>query len=64
MSFVPLTDEEHPLWKPSCRDPQHEPPNMIVITHPMKWVCPRCGQVSMLYPTKIICSAYNSGKTA
>lgn len=50
MPFVPLTPEEQRQWEPPCTDREHSPPNMMVITHPMKWVCPSCGASVILYP--------------
>lgn len=51
MPFVPLTPDERKQWKViRCTEPGHRPPNMIVVTEPMKWVCPGCGQETMVFP--------------
>lgn len=38
-----------------CRDPQHNPPTMIVIPRGKRYrhVCPSCGVVSYLYPATL-----------
>ena len=50
MPFVPLTPEEKKKCPPPCRDPEHDPPNMMVITEACKWVCPSCGKSTILLP--------------
>lgn len=52
MPFEPLTpSEEKDLWPEPCRSPEHDPPGMIVITKPCRWVCPACGASVMLFPS-------------
>lgn len=52
MPFEPLDEPEKSWVKPICRDPQHDPPNMIVITKSCKWVCPSCGASVVLQPSR------------
>lgn len=53
MPFVPLDPKEKEAWaKEPCKSPEHNPPNMFVVTEPMKWRCPSCGNEVMIYPTK------------
>jgi len=53
MPFVPLSPEEKKLFPPLCPSPEHNPPGMIVITEPIKYRCPKCGQESILLPSSI-----------
>ena len=55
MPFVPLDPEEQRRFKPPCTSREHNPPGMMVITHPMKWVCPECGASVILTPTTNYC---------
>jgi len=48
--FVPLTPDEERVWEGPCRHRDHNPPNMMVITRPMAWVCPGCGRRVVIYP--------------
>lgn len=51
MPFEPITEYDMKKWELKiCKNPQHNPPGMIVITKPMKWVCPGCGESVILYP--------------
>lgn len=50
MPFVPLTPEEKERYKPPCNHPEHDPPGMIVIHHPCKYVCPACGREVIINP--------------
>lgn len=60
--FVPLTPEEQQHTKPPCRSRDHDPPNMMLITHPMKWVCPACGAAVILRPSEVYvnCGMYEN----
>ncbi len=49
MPFVPLTPDEKKQWA-VCTDPQHKPPNVLLVTEPMKWVCPACGASVIVRP--------------
>jgi len=51
MPFVPLNEEEKKWYKPPCTSFQHNPPSHIVITEPMKWVCPACGHSVIVRPS-------------
>lgn len=56
MPFVPLSPEEKEQFKPPCVDPQHSPGTMMmVVTSPMKWVCPSCGASIVIYPNTVRC---------
>jgi hypothetical protein len=50
MPFEPLTPEELKKVQPPCDSPEHNPPNMMVITVPTKWRCPKCGATTLLMP--------------
>jgi len=50
MPFVPLNPKEERQFQPPCEHPQHHPPGMMVITKPMKWVCPACGKSVIVFP--------------
>lgn len=50
MAFVPMTPEEQNQWKQPCSSQEHNPPNMMVYTHAMKWVCPSCGKATIVRP--------------
>lgn len=51
MPFEPLTPEEREEWPRICQDPQHNPPPLIsVLTEPIAWVCPTCGNRVILSP--------------
>lgn len=48
--------KEYEDWiKPPCRNPSHDPPNMMVITHPYHHVCPGCGFSVTIFPRQIWC---------
>lgn len=51
MPFEPLTEDEKRTWPEPCRDPQHNPPGMIVIKEAVKYVCPSCGSTTILRPS-------------
>lgn len=53
MPFVPLTPEEQSKFKPPCQSREHNPPNMMVIDHVMKWVCPECGAAVIVQPNRV-----------
>lgn len=53
MPFVPLNPEEQKATAPPCSHPEHNPPSHMVITAPMKWVCPGCGASVILQPTSV-----------
>lgn len=59
MPFVPLTLEEKKWFHKNrcnvitCRNPRHNPPAHIVVTHPLKYVCPHCNKSVMLLPDTI-----------
>lgn len=55
--FVPIENEEQ--WK-VCTSREHNPPNNMVISRPMKWVCPACGASVMIIPTTTICEGSNA----
>ena len=55
MPFVPLTPEEEKAFGPQCRDPEHNPPSMMVISRPMKWRCPSCGSETVMMPSTVYC---------
>lgn len=42
--------EPIPDWKEPCRNPSHQPPNMICIPAGQQYrhVCPGCGKVAIL----------------
>ncbi len=51
MPFVPIEPcEQVPEWEKACTDPEHDPPNMMVINEPMKWRCPTCGREVLVRP--------------
>jgi hypothetical protein len=50
MPFKPLTPEEEKMPVPTRNHPEHNPPTHIVITYPMKWVCPGCGREVVIKP--------------
>lgn len=51
MPFVPVTPDDYKAVEIICRDPQHNPPQHIVIMEVMKWRCPSCGEETILRPT-------------
>lgn len=53
MPFEPLTPEEAREYPEPCRSAEHDPPSHIVITHPIKWVCPSCGASMILRPPTV-----------
>ena len=53
MPFEPLTPEEARQFPEPCRSPEHDPPNHMIITHPIKWVCPSCGASMILRPPSV-----------
>lgn len=57
MPFRPLKPEEQKTWiKPECRDPQHNPPGMIVLPPGLHiWVCPKCGKETSVFIPEIRC---------
>lgn len=58
MPFVPMTPEERERYQPPCTSREHAPPPLaMVVTHPMKWVCPSCGQATMVLPNTVTCEA-------
>lgn len=50
MPFVPLDPNERSEYD-VCRSLEHNPPNMMVLNQPMKWVCPACGASQIVYPS-------------
>jgi hypothetical protein len=52
MPFVPLTPDEKKQWPEPCRSREHFPPNMMVFRERMKWVCPECGHVTFVGPSR------------
>lgn len=50
MPLAPLTPNEQKQFPEPCRDPQHDPPGMMVIVCVCKWVCPACGASVILRP--------------
>jgi hypothetical protein len=56
MPFEPLTPDEEKEFAPPCRSREHDPPSHMVITRPMKWVCPSCGMSVVLRPATTYCA--------
>ncbi len=53
MPFEPLTPQEKEKYPEPCRNIEHYPPTHMVIYETMKWVCPECGQVTIVSPVKV-----------
>lgn len=51
--FVPLEPQEE--WPKPCSSREHFPPTHIFIPEPTKWVCPDCGQETIVYSPQVIC---------
>lgn len=56
MPFVPLDPKEKDEFKEPCRSPEHDPPSHMVITRPMKWVCPACKCSVIIRPDVVRCT--------
>jgi len=50
MPFLPISKEDRVWDTLICKSPEHDPPNMIVITKECIWMCPECGCRTYLYP--------------
>jgi hypothetical protein len=53
MPFVPLDPEDENFFPEQCFHPEHNPPGHMVITKPMKWVCPGCGSSTVVRPREV-----------
>jgi hypothetical protein len=58
--FVPLTPEEQERYKPPCRSPDHLPPSHMVFSMPGRWVCPACGQSTLILGGWMRCNPYTT----
>lgn len=58
MPSRPLNPEEQKWTQKSsipCCHPEHNPPNMMVITEPIVWICPACGKETIILPPSKTC---------
>jgi len=54
MPFIPVPQSEQP--KPPCNHPEHNPPNMIVLSPGLhRYQCPACGQITDIFEPIITC---------
>jgi hypothetical protein len=55
--FEPIPLTAPAVW--CCRDPQHNPPSMMVVPEGQRYVhtCPTCRMLSYLYPSPVTLTA-------